>query len=86
MLHVIIQKPFDEAKCDHYTVGDEAIKQLNYPNNPDIIQSVIADGPELDHIMICFASLPWRCNRDQTLPQSMQWFGDDAKFIVANWL
>lgn len=82
MLHVIIQKPFDEAKCDHYTVGAEEIKDLN----PDLVQSVLADGPELDHIMICFAGIPWRCDRNQQLPKEMRWYGDDAKFIVANWL
>jgi len=78
MLHVIIQPPFDEIdpRCMHLEVG-KPVPDLN----PDLILSVIADGPELQHILNNFTQLPRCLSRTEH-----RWFGDDAKFIVANWM
>jgi hypothetical protein len=43
------------------------------------VRYVMADMDELDHLRAIFPSLPTRADRD-----SMIWFGDHAKFILAN--
>lgn len=84
MLHVIIQPPFNELlanddgkpKCAHFLVG-HSTKDIN----PEIVVSVLATGPELQHILNNFTQLPRCLSRTE-----QRWFGDDAKFIVANWM
>ena len=83
MLHIIIQPPFDEIdpQCAHFEVG-QSTKNLK----PSLVLSVIADGAELQHILKNFTGLPIaKINDDLTTQTEMRWFGDDAKFIVANW-
>lgn len=49
-------------------------EQINHVN------SVQADGDELDHIFRNYEGLPHHYSR-----QVQAWFGDSAKFIIANW-
>lgn len=96
MLHVIIRPPFDELldlspikrteqgvndkyQCAHFGVG-----QSTAAIPIDLVKSVWADGPELIEIIKHFESVPKRFNRFNVDP-TMKWFGDHAKFIVANW-
>lgn len=82
MLHVIIQKPFDEtAKCVDFEIGDST-KEVN----PELVQSVLATDDELAFILRKFDGIPKRIYRDEDVTTDQSWFGDDAKFIVANWL
>ena len=82
MLHVIIQPPFDEIdpQCAHFETG-----QSTASLKPELVLSVIADGAELDLIMRVFEGIPKRFNRHADHDQTSKWFGDDARFIVANW-
>ncbi len=58
----------------HY--DDKAIRDCAV----DRVEAIQADGDELEHIKDNFTHLPMRAaKRVQT------WFGDDAKFICANW-
>jgi Zn-finger nucleic acid-binding protein len=88
MLHVILKPPFDEllanpeakCKCAHFEIGESANEV-----NIDLVESVWADGAELDLIMRSFEGIPKRFHRHADHDQTSKWFGDDAKFIVANW-
>jgi len=46
----------------------------------DKLFSLHADECELDWIYCNFKDLPIRCGRRRQI-----WFGDDARFIIANW-
>lgn len=97
MLHVIIQPPFDEIDSQHAHMmapgklklglsGHIKVGQSTKNLKPDLVLSVIADGAELAHILQNFTGLPVaKINNDLTAQTDMRWFGDDAKFIVANW-
>lgn len=97
MLHVILKPPFNELlanqefdrgelspdhkyKCAHFEIG-----QSTAAVNLDLVDSVWADGPELVEIIKNFEGVPKRFNRHYDHDQTMKWFGDDARFIVANW-
>lgn len=68
--------------CAHFEIGDST-KEINL----DLVESVLAEDFELRHIFTYFSGLPMRFieNDLRTLAPQQQWFGDDAKFIVANW-
>jgi hypothetical protein len=78
MLYVIIQPPFDEI--DPQSVEFEIGKTTPVNLNHELVLSVIADGAELRHILNNFTQLPRCLSRTE-----QRWFGDHAKFIVANW-
>lgn len=86
MLHIILDPPFDEVakKCSHFEIGDST-ELINL----DTVNSVVADGHELDFIEYHFTGIPMRLKADRanagSSELSQQWFGDHAKFIVANW-
>jgi len=65
--------------CAHFEIGQPASA---IPIA--LIESVWADGNELIEIIKHFEGIPKRFNRFNLDP-TMKWFGDDAKFIVANW-
>lgn len=82
MLHVIYRptggQSDDPPKCAHFEVG-ESTKDLN----PETVTSVLAEGRELHEIIMNFEGLPRRFKGKN--PGEQSWFGDHAKFIVANW-
>lgn len=100
MLHVILRPPFDELQpykvhdhvfgdtetvkpkcvCIHFEIG-QSTEQINI----DLVESVWADGAELDLIFRSFEGIPKRFHRHADHDQTTKLFGDDAKFIVANW-
>jgi len=55
-------------------------KQTEILTNLDRLYSLQATGEELDWIRCHFKNLPVRCDLS-----SVFWFGDLAKFIIANW-
>ena len=84
MLHVVFTPPFDDLlKNASYLTSQFVIGQSTKDINPDLVQSVLADGIELVHILNKFTGIPFAGLND--VPTNMSWFGDDAKFIVANW-
>lgn len=92
MLHVILRPPFDELlelapierteqgvnnkySCAHFEIG-----QSTSAVPIDLIESVWADENELYFIFREFTGISMRLNTS-----TVKWFGDDARFIVANW-
>jgi len=91
MLHVIFTPPFDDLlKNTSYLTTQFEIGQSTNAINPDLVQCVIADGTELVEIVKYFEGIPKRflnhyATEEVKSDATMKWFGDDAKFIVANW-
>lgn len=56
--------------------NDASIKAMHI--NSDKVTEIQADGGELDRIRYNFQNIPI------TNKRSISWFGDDAKFIAAN--
>ena len=83
MLHVILRpNPMDDpadSQCAHLSIGDKTQAEA-IAHQHDRIEKVIADGEELEHIIQNYMNLFFRLSVAE-----MTWFGDDAKFIVANW-
>lgn len=77
------QRDDNKPKCAHFEIG-----QSTEAAPVELVTSVWADGPELRHIFTYFSGLPVRFieNDLRTLAEKQKWFGDDAKFIVANWI
>lgn len=97
MLHIILRPPFNELlkddpvyqklisednkyKCAHFEIG-----QSTSAVPIDLVESVWADGAELDLIYRSFEGIPKRFHRYPDHDQTSKWFGPDAQFIVANW-
>ena len=66
--------------CAHFEIG-----QSTSAVPIGLVQSVWADKTELDLIYRSFEGIPKRFHRHADHDQTSKWFGDDAKFIVANW-
>jgi len=81
MLYIILKpNPLTPAapQCAHLFIGDHDQATL-IANDHDRIVKVIADEDELDFINQTF-DIPKSNRKDECT-----WFGDHAKFIVANW-
>ncbi len=60
-------------------VNDTTAYHLKEPEFIANVVSVFADGHELEHIENSFANVPFR-----RVKRVVSWYGDMAKFIVAN--
>lgn len=58
-----------------YVGQEKIIKSIS----PHTIKEVQLDGHELDHVLITMPNLPRSSGR------VVSYFGDHAKFIIANW-
>lgn len=80
-----------ESKIVHIVIGQtQATKEIIRQH--EIIDHVVADGLELVTIFQSFTGIAFRTDLAwRSYPNSddnefeLTWFGDDAKFIVANW-
>ena len=75
MMYIIFRN--DQEKEFH--VGDK-IPRLFTKDLISLVEEVQADGDELQYILESFNNLPKAGFR-----RVQRWFGDNAKFIVANW-
>ncbi len=86
MLYVICRIGLSRVETTHgWHVGESRPTTFSMValEHPDTYYVVQADGDELAHI-VEGSDLPFPIHADQNGPVS--WFGDDAKFIIANLL
>ena len=76
----IVQKDGDVTTEHEWHIGEKNPLSLSGNSSPYVahVIEVQADGNELDHILTGWGNLAFRYGR------VIRFFGDDAKFIVAN--